>query len=432
MSLAGILAIAAAALVALLSLRDRRAPIFALVAYAPFNVAVLGEFDKIPYANPVNALLLLAIAAGTVAPARGGEAAPSMLATPIGRAVAALAVTATIGLAVGLAIAPDEAPAHFVEWKRLVTPYVLFALVARFVAEPRDLERLLWILGGAALTIGVLSIRDYLRIGGYDEDKRAATIVGQANELAAYLAQAALLFGIVALEARTLGARLRVFLAGAAAAAGVGMLFCFSRGAYLGTLAGLGIYAVSTRRALVAPLGLAVVLGPLWLPAGVIARVNTGVTEQGFTDHSILTRFEVWQATLRMAADYPVGVGVGRFGETVKDYLAVPKEIDAHNQYLKNLGEQGPQGLAALLFLLGAAAATARRLARAHPDPRARAFAKAFLPVLVGTAALATGGSRLESLEPTALFFTSLALLARFDAEARGAAAIPDVGRVHQ
>src|SRR5690554_3119639 len=63
-------------------------------------------------------------------------------------------------------------------------------------------------------------------------------------------------------------------------------------------------------------------------------------------------RLELWSDSLRFYRESPLlGMGPGMFARLQEEVLGKPGSI-AHNEYLTALTEQGPVGLAALLFLL--------------------------------------------------------------------------------
>lgn len=138
-----------------------------------------------------------------------------------------------------------------------------------------------------------------------------------------------------------------------------GVFLTTSRGgllASLATVAWIGTMIVSSRkgfrlRRLVIAGALAVLCAALLFltPAG---REFTGklVGESHLT--RVHDRLELWSDSLRFYRESPLlGMGPGMFARLQEEVLGKPGII-AHNEYLTALTEQGPVGLAALLFLL--------------------------------------------------------------------------------
>ena len=185
------------------------------------------------------------------------------------------------------------------------------------------------------------------------------------------------------------GLALVVSVAGALA-----VILSWSRGAWLGFLAGAAILALfSTRRI---ALGMVVMMGALVLAVGGLtlgAAVRFGpaqaVTERlsGFREeftlgdvrgvdindanYSVIERLAHWQAATDMARDNLwTGVGFGNYGAAYSDYdlINFPDALGhAHNYYLNLLSEVGLPGLLAYglfwLVLVGQSIRFAQRAA---------------------------------------------------------------------
>jgi O-antigen ligase len=181
---------------------------------------------------------------------------------------------------------------------------------------------------------------------------------------------------------------------GAAAAASLAVILSWSRGAWLGFLAGAAVLALfSTRRLMLGfmLMGAALVL----LGGGLLAGVSVGfgpalaVADRlgGFREeftlgdvrgvdindanYSVLERLAHWQAAAGMARDdLWTGVGFGNYGAAYVDYdlINFPDALGhAHNYYLNLLAEVGLPGLLAYglfwLLLIGQSIWLAQRVA---------------------------------------------------------------------
>jgi putative inorganic carbon (hco3(-)) transporter len=165
----------------------------------------------------------------------------------------------------------------------------------------------------------------YLMLGPHGVMSRAFGVIGVA----------AALFGVVGTQSR--GATLAV------AGAALYYMFVLSR-RRIASIIVIGALA-----------GLALVLSP----QSYVARVtDTRVSE----DSSAQGRLRAWKASVRMALDYPLGVGFGSFNsaygrfyveeaDAVFDFGA-RRWISAHSIYFKVLGEAGFIGLGLVLALL--------------------------------------------------------------------------------
>jgi O-antigen ligase len=89
-------------------------------------------------------------------------------------------------------------------------------------------------------------------------------------------------------------------------------------------------------------------------------------------DRSAQSRIEVWRAAFAMFGDYPWGVGPGNFAICISPYHSYEEGLrrDAHNAWIRCMGELGVQGLLALACVVGGAILTlvkVRRQAKALP-----------------------------------------------------------------
>jgi O-antigen ligase len=183
----------------------------------------------------------------------------------------------------------------------------------------------------------------------------------------------------------------------AAGVMGAALYMSYSRGAWLGFAAALGVMAFSLPRKVqhglaISALGL-LLIGGLYaaglLPQGFTARVASAFSETfNITDvrgvdidpanYALVERLAHWQAAINMATDHPwLGVGFGNYEVAYPQYRLINWKFalgHAHNYYLNILGEGGIVGLVgyATMWLL-VVGATWR--ARRHPDPLARGLA---------------------------------------------------------
>lgn len=156
-----------------------------------------------------------------------------------------------------------------------------------------------------------------------------------------------------------------------------GLIASWSRGAWLGAMAGLATVVIARGGnwlratlyvALVGTLLCLLVFGRLPIPSALEQRFvdyaaefttldvrNVEVTDSNF---AILERTAHWQAALEMFAHHPwTGVGLGNYA-VVYEHYALPRWQDAlghaHNYYLNIAAEAGLPGLLAYLVWIGA------------------------------------------------------------------------------
>ena len=188
---------------------------------------------------------------------------------------------------------------------------------------------------------------------------------------------------------------------------GIGVVASWSRGGWLGAMAGVGVVVFfRNRKTLLVMAGLAVLLlGALLLgsfstaivPSPIAERVQDlpqyvgggDVLQQPVTDDNfaVIERLAHWVAALRMWNQSPwVGVGPGNYA-VVYPTVQMPRWDDplghAHNIYLNVLAESGLIGLSAFLTLwLGTAAWLMRRRRQTASNAWANAYALGLLGML--------------------------------------------------
>lgn len=151
------------------------------------------------------------------------------------------------------------------------------------------------------------------------------------------------------------------------------LYFSFSRGAWLGAVAALGVMIAFAPRRLWIGIGLTAIALALLLglsSAGLLpAAINERLADAGelfqFRDvrgaaindanYALIERLARWQAALNMLTDQPwTGVGFGNYQAAYEQYrlLNWPTPLGhAHNIYLNLAAETGLPGLAAYVFL---------------------------------------------------------------------------------
>lgn len=304
-------------------------------------------------------------------------------------------------LALSLWSAPDlgEAAKEMVKWVEfaivlLLLPAMLIQSGAKWLAAS---------LLAAAAGQALLGLYQFIYQIGPDwfvilgRFMRASGSFRQPNPFAGYLgltlpvAVSLSLWGIQTLATRRRSAAATAWTAVYLLATGLiaaGLLASWSRGAWLGALAGAVVVLLSFSRrtavfVAVAALALLVAallgtLNPAWIPDAVTARIQdlpayfglVNVLDQPVTDENfaVMERLAHWVAALRMFAIAPwLGVGPGNY-ETLYPLVHLPIWEEplghAHNIYLNVLAETGLIGAAGFLVLWGTAVAWVWRRTR--------------------------------------------------------------------
>ena len=195
----------------------------------------------------------------------------------------------------------------------------------------------------------------------YNDDMRikGTFVLLGANEFAAFcVTMAVILFAL--LIATKASRKWKLLLLGGLACMVIGVLYAYSRTAYIALLLGLVtvILAWRGRWKLMLPLLLAAALAPSLLPTSVVQRFDSTTVGAGQRDESTAMRFEFWKIAWDNFLSHPVaGTGFQSFRHPEIN----PYQMDTHNVYLRTLSEGGVIGGVLLLGLLFSILHTARR-----------------------------------------------------------------------
>jgi O-antigen ligase len=266
--------------------------------------------------------------------------------------VAALAVFAALNLLSAVQVEDAERAASYLAITLFVAAVGLW--LCGYVTS-RDRARLVLraylFAAVTSATAGVLAL--FVPIPGTElltEGGRARGLFQDPNVFGPFLIPALLILVEEIVQPRLLTSRLVVKAAFAAILA-LGVLFCYSRGAWVNL--GLGLLAMGValslrrggaRRALALA---AVAAVAALVVAGTVTVTGSGdfLSERAQPQTYDQQRFSGQRAGLESARRYPFGAGPGQF-ESVAD-------ISAHSTYARVIGEQGFLGLITLIVLLG-------------------------------------------------------------------------------
>jgi O-antigen ligase len=259
---------------------------------------------------------------------------------------------------------------------------------------------IIWIMVVAAVA-GLEAVREGIDygFGKYNAMRRASGPFGEdwhmANRAGVFYAMFTPMFIALAMFLKKQKVWRLAAVAGAVLLS-AGALFTYSRQSYFLILLALAVLLVRKSIVFAAVVTVALVSLAGYLPDSVTQRVDettqsSSKSGSSEVDESTSSRWEIWAGAMGMVKDHPIGVGLNRFKVEIGNYCS-HRGYDAHNFYVLTLAEMGPQGLAALLYLMGSIffglAAFLRQKVPAD-DPEAKALALGFT---VCTLCMALGG----------------------------------------
>ena len=163
----------------------------------------------------------------------------------------------------------------------------------------------------------------------------------------------------------------------------------------------------------------------LWAPEGVIERIEMTSEGEGAAsaaaapggpdgqlDESTESRFLLWHGGMQLLASRPWGIGLFHFHDEIGSVVPSYAGFDAHNAFVLTLVECGPQGLAALLWLLVGLLGLARRVEKV-PGEEARVVGASLLVAMLGVVLTNLFGSRVYNGEVMTNLWILAALGAR-------------------
>jgi putative inorganic carbon (HCO3(-)) transporter len=401
-----------------ISLFRPRFGIFVLIPCLPQQT---GRYHilEYPLGNHFIDLLMLSIAAGLIL--SGKRLFPK---TPFGKVFAALFIVSYIGLWAGSLILGATPPVWFtqrvMDWIYYMRLPILFYLVLASIENVRQMKILLLLMGLSFLWVekGFYQTMRGRNTSHYNDNIRDAGPLGWAgqNGLAAFeLECTVFLIGPLACLGWKLHYRAAILTMGAAGVLGV--LFSYSRGAYLG-MAGAAAYAgIFKMRILLVALLVTIVAAPAILPQSVIERVLMTYDTTGQLESSAQERVELWNDALHLIQREPIfGVGYDGFaiyrGQEAQE-TAINGLRDTHNIYVRALIETGVVGLVILIVLFVSLFRAGHALFREAHDPFLRGLGLGFATQMVAVILCNFFGDRWTYIEISGFTFTLAAMVTR-------------------
>jgi O-antigen ligase len=304
---------------------------------------------------------------------------------------------------------------RFAVWRGWTELSVMCAFSFAAIKTRKQIETVLVVMCVTALLLSwdffhTMSYRD---VSHYSWDLRYAGVLGYANANGFAAFEAMFILVLLGLFRGELSPKLKLLIPPTIIACGYGLLFAFSRGAYLGFASGV-IALGALRRKSLAFVALACLAGSFLLPSAVSDRI-TGTYTQGTTstgktlDSSATDRVLIWENALEIIATYPMfGTGFDTY-----EFIHPMGFKDTHNFYLKILLEQGMVGLAVFLVMLWKIFCQGYLLSRNGTDPFLASLGAGFAISIVGAAVINIFGDRWSYLQVDSYLWILLALVVR-------------------
>ncbi len=219
-----------------------------------------------------------------------------------------------------------------------------------------------------------------------------------------------------------------------------GVIGTYSRGGFLAITAGALVFAMLQRRRVLAILVLVILAVPvgyfIQISQGFTDRLETIQTYQDVGDASAMGRLHFWDVAVKIAKDYPLGVGLFNYGWAYDAFDDTNGEFgrarSVHSSHFQVLAETGFPGVAVWVAMFGWALWVSFRIRRSAmrsetlpPDER-RLFVSASTGLVASMVAFLVGGA-FVAMALNDLTWISFALVAALDRLFRqaGAASAP-------
>ncbi len=402
---------------------------YVLVAYLPFSKVLAGDFGGAAMAlNLTNLLMLFIFLVWMTGKFAEGE--PLFLDSPLNFPIGLFTLLGCLSIVRGSSFDSHYLWAAIIEFKRWITPILMFYLVLNTVKDRVTIRNIVVIMIVVSTIVGLMAMYDYMEVGDASlESSRIGGIAGHSNTLAAFFNYYMFLpfgFFLMNMSKKKFWWLLLPFLIQFR-----GIMVTFSRGGYIAFA--FGFFAIIFIRnkilfALLIAATLFSLFNPILLPAGIRMRMSQTFTKpvsyteavsaeeqmEDSLDGSSRSRLEIWKGALKMIGEQPFfGVGYGLFFPLIKFYWSGGYSIDAHNTYLIIAAEMGLPALFTFLWIVFICIWLTFRLYKDTVDPYSQAVALGFLGGLFGLLMSNMFGSRLDSQEVSSYFWILAALIMR-------------------
>jgi len=187
------------------------------------------------------------------------------------------------------------------------------------------------------------------------------------------------------------------------------IIFLYSRGSYLGALAGMAFLFLIKNKKLLIPLILVLCFWQSVLPEKAVQRIKGTTNEYGQLDESSERRLSIWKIGMDLFQKNPVtGIGYGVFRSLGLDLG------DTHNIYVKILVEQGIIGMLIFLVIIFSFLRMGYVLYKKGEDDLGKGMGLGMMACVITVIINNFFGDRWAYFELSAYFWIFAGLVARF------------------
>jgi len=295
-------------------------------------------------------------------------------------------------------------------WKNFCTPLLLYFITFNSVRDRKWVWRTVLVVCGTMLFMDAYLLRQitwYTNIVSRTKIHGTFVYLGP-NEIAAFLNQyTIILLGIYFFMRRSLlkwGLLWLIYLNT------TGILFLFSRAAYIGLAVGMFFLFLMKARKFLLPLVLVLLFWQAVLPVKVIERIEMTTNKYNELDTSSQKRLTMWAQGMELFNENPLlGIGYGGFQQMSFELG------DTHNIYVKILAEQGIIGMLLFALLLITFFTQGIRLFRYGEDDMAKGLGLGFAVSIIVLAINNIFGNRWTYMEVSTFLWVFAALVARLN-----------------
>lgn len=388
-----------------------RIGVYVLIPLMPLQT-VRYQLHVLPLGDKLVDLLLISIFLGILIH-KPGSFPPK---TGYGRIVLVLSVFCYLSLWMGSAylhttwpLSPSDA--RFADWKNMVEMPLLFLLVNAAIESKKQMKVLLFLM---VLSVLRANLGFYHTVSGRDfshfsNDLRYAGVLGYAGENGLAAFQAEFLLFCLGIFSGMRNVSQKIFMVASMILMAYCVLFTFSRGAYLGLLAGLLCLGILRERKYLIVVAVILFGWQSLVPPAVQQRVMM-TYEDGKIDNSAGERVQLWEDAFTLIPQHPVfgtGFDTYRYLGRSADYT------DTHNYYVKVTVETGFVGLIIFLTLLWKMFRSGVTLMRIADDPVFRGMGLGFAAMMACVFVVNLFGDRWMYQQLTAYMWVILGLVTR-------------------
>ncbi len=263
-----------------------------------------------------------------------------------------LAYVAVIGTSVFLGLYNPKPEYNFIKMAKVA---MMLMMASHLVTTLKRYELMLLflILLGLYLGVKIYNAPAYFFTQGRFQSGIGGSDFSDGNVLSGHFVMLLPLLGIMLMKGKWL---MKGFCTLSAAFMVNGIILIKSRASFLALVICVPFaMLLSTkvgRKKILPYLLLGLIGGAVLLDPGYLLRMKTINTETQEMDRAEVSRIDFWKVAIRMAFDYPLGIGEGNFTNYIGNYAPEWAGRDTHNTYLRCLAELGFPGLLVLLLLI--------------------------------------------------------------------------------